>query len=82
MGSRRDKCGACGAEVGVSAQGLCERCERFMEEHFAGGDARCGFCDAPMPCWCPEPSEEELDRAWRNEQRWRNRVDLPNDDAM
>jgi len=41
----------------------------------SGGDARCNYCDGPMPCDCEPPGDDTLDHDADAEAR--NRIDLP-----
>ena len=45
----------------------------------SSGDARCNFCDGPMPCSCTPPPDAELDELHRKDAEARNRVDQPRD---
>lgn len=42
----------------------------------SAGDSRCGFCDGPMPCYCPDPlAATERDRWHLEDAEMRNMAD-------
>lgn len=50
---------------------------RMQKEDWDGlGDARCNFCNGPMPCNCPPPSREKLEKLYEEDARMRDKVDL------
>lgn len=41
------------------------------------GDASCGFCNGPMPCWCLGPTRDQIDEFFREDAEARNAFDAP-----
>jgi hypothetical protein len=59
-------CAGCGTPIytigGRMSSCPCQEQDRAEEEKafrelMSAGDARCNFCDGPMPCHCPEPKD-------------------------
>ena len=53
-----------------------------MPDDYEQADASCGFCNGPMPCWCPDPlSDAERAETHERDADAQNRVGLPRDDS-